>query len=176
MFEFAFEGALFALTYNGDKFVLLALLPRRKPRTSANAAALFQPYQQRVLRFPCVVGRWRGFVEGHNTYPLIGARQSREVSSSLRSSVFVFHYATASAESDVRARVRGRIVRVNEQRRQARVVGVVAAPKTAHKLLSCRSISARVIAIYTYIGMQTAANLVCVGSREHQGFVVIVFV
>ena len=34
MFEFVFEGALLPLTYNGDMFVLLALLPRRKPRTA----------------------------------------------------------------------------------------------------------------------------------------------
>jgi len=33
MFVFAFEGALLALTYNGDRLLLLALLPRRKPRT-----------------------------------------------------------------------------------------------------------------------------------------------
>ena len=33
MFEFVFEGALLALTFNGDRFVLLALKPRRKPRT-----------------------------------------------------------------------------------------------------------------------------------------------
>lgn len=33
MFVFVFEGALFALTYNGDRFVLFTLLPRRKPRT-----------------------------------------------------------------------------------------------------------------------------------------------
>lgn len=35
MFVFAFEGALLALTYNGDRFVLFTLLPRRKPRTSS---------------------------------------------------------------------------------------------------------------------------------------------
>ena len=40
MFVFEFEGALFALTYNGDKFELLALLPRRKPRTVSAAAIL----------------------------------------------------------------------------------------------------------------------------------------
>ena len=34
MFEFVFEGALLPFTYNGDRFVLFALLPRRKPRTS----------------------------------------------------------------------------------------------------------------------------------------------
>ena len=33
MFVFVFEGALFALTYNGDRFVLFTLLPRRNPRT-----------------------------------------------------------------------------------------------------------------------------------------------
>ena len=32
MFEFVFEGELFAFIVNGDRFVLLALLPRRKPR------------------------------------------------------------------------------------------------------------------------------------------------
>lgn len=46
MFEFAFEGALFAFTYNGDRFALLALLPRRKPRTDESAAAIFQPSPQ----------------------------------------------------------------------------------------------------------------------------------
>ena len=33
MFEFVFEGELFAFIVNGDRFALLALLPRRKPRT-----------------------------------------------------------------------------------------------------------------------------------------------
>ena len=59
MFVFAFEGALFALTYNGDRFVLFALLPRRKPRTSVSAAALSfqrtQPHQRRLLRFACAI-------------------------------------------------------------------------------------------------------------------------
>ena len=55
MFVFAFEGALLAFTYNGDRFVLLALLPRSQPRTSFSAAAFFQPHQRRVLRFPCDV-------------------------------------------------------------------------------------------------------------------------
>ena len=31
-FVFAFDGALLPFTYNGDKFVLLALLPRMNPR------------------------------------------------------------------------------------------------------------------------------------------------
>ena len=33
MFVFAFEGELLAFIVNGDRFVLLALLPRLKPRT-----------------------------------------------------------------------------------------------------------------------------------------------
>ena len=44
MFEFAFEGELLAFIVNGDRFVLFALLPRRKPRTPVSAAALFQPH------------------------------------------------------------------------------------------------------------------------------------
>jgi hypothetical protein len=36
MFVFAFEGELFAFIVNGDRFVLLALLPRRKPRTDGS--------------------------------------------------------------------------------------------------------------------------------------------
>ena len=44
MFEFAFEGELLPFIVNGDRFVLLALLPRRKPRTPVSAAALFQPH------------------------------------------------------------------------------------------------------------------------------------
>ena len=33
MFEFEFEGELLAFNVNGDRFELLALLPRRNPRT-----------------------------------------------------------------------------------------------------------------------------------------------
>ena len=44
MFVFAFEGELLAFIVNGDRFVLFALLPRRKPRTPVSAAALFQPH------------------------------------------------------------------------------------------------------------------------------------
>jgi len=50
MFEFAFEGELLPFIVNGDRFVLLALLPRRKPRTPVSAAAFLcsknsQPHQ-----------------------------------------------------------------------------------------------------------------------------------
>lgn len=44
MFEFVFEGELLAFTVNGETLLLLALLPRRKPRT-VNAAALSQPHR-----------------------------------------------------------------------------------------------------------------------------------
>ena len=66
MFVFALEGALFALTYNGDRFELFALLPRRKPRTSVSAAALSffkelnltnDGYSDSLAPF----GRWHGF-------------------------------------------------------------------------------------------------------------------
>lgn len=40
MFVFAFEGALLAFIVNGDRFVLFALLPRRKPRTSRQCSRL----------------------------------------------------------------------------------------------------------------------------------------
>ena len=41
MFEFVFEGELFAFIVNGDRFVLLALLPRRKPRTDRSVQPPF---------------------------------------------------------------------------------------------------------------------------------------
>jgi len=41
MFAFVFEGELLAFIVNGDRFVLLALLPRRKPRTDG---AVQPPY------------------------------------------------------------------------------------------------------------------------------------
>ena len=40
MFVFAFEGALLAFIVNGDRFMLFALLPRRKPRTSRQCSRL----------------------------------------------------------------------------------------------------------------------------------------
>ena len=60
MFVFAFEGALLAFIVNGDRFVLFALLPRRKPRTSRDSAAALsfqrtQPHQRRLLRFACAI-------------------------------------------------------------------------------------------------------------------------
>ena len=60
MFVFEFEGALLAFIVNGDRFVLFALLPRRKPRTSRDSAAALsfqrtQPHQRRLLRFACAI-------------------------------------------------------------------------------------------------------------------------
>ena len=46
MYVIAYEGVLFALTYNGDRFVLFALLPRRKPRTSVQCSRLIIPYSK----------------------------------------------------------------------------------------------------------------------------------
>ena len=46
MFVFAFEGALLAFIVNGDRFVLLALLPRRKPRTDGSVQP---PYHSKEL-------------------------------------------------------------------------------------------------------------------------------
>ena len=63
MFVFAFEGALLAFTYNGDRFVLLALLPRRKPRTDGSVQPPYHSMKElnltssRLLRFACPI--WR---------------------------------------------------------------------------------------------------------------------
>ena len=45
-FVFAFDGALLPFTYNGDKFVLLALLPRRKPRTDRTVQPPFHSVKE----------------------------------------------------------------------------------------------------------------------------------
>ena len=48
MFEFVFEGELLAFIVNGDRFVFVALLPRRKPRTSQCSRLIIlrtQPHQ-----------------------------------------------------------------------------------------------------------------------------------
>ena len=61
MFVFAFEGELLPFIVNGDRFVLLALLPRRKPRTDGSVQPPYhsfertQPHHRRVLPFPCAV-------------------------------------------------------------------------------------------------------------------------
>ena len=63
MFVFAFEGELLAFTYNGDMFVLLALLPRRKPRTDGTVQPPYHSMKElnltssRLLRFACPI--WR---------------------------------------------------------------------------------------------------------------------
>lgn len=43
MFVFEFEGELLPFIVNGDRFELLALLPRRKPRTERSIAAAIFP-------------------------------------------------------------------------------------------------------------------------------------
>lgn len=58
MFEFAFEGALLAFIVNGDRFELLALLPRRKPRTDRTVQPpCLNLTSSRLLRFACPL--WR---------------------------------------------------------------------------------------------------------------------
>ena len=75
MLVFVFEGALFALTYNGDRFVLFTLLPRRNPRTERCSClvvlwivALATQHtglnltSSRLLRFACPADGWPGFL------------------------------------------------------------------------------------------------------------------
>ena len=63
MFEFVFEGELFAFIVNGDSFVLLALLPRKKPRTDRSVQPPFHSVielnltSSRLLRFAYPI--WR---------------------------------------------------------------------------------------------------------------------
>ena len=63
MFVFAFEGELLAFIVNGDRFVLLALLPRRNPRTDrtvqppCHSVIELNLTSSRLLRFACTV--WR---------------------------------------------------------------------------------------------------------------------
>ena len=63
MFVFAFEGELLAFIVNGDRFVLLALLPRRKPRTDGSVQPPYHSVKElnltssRLLRFACTI--WR---------------------------------------------------------------------------------------------------------------------
>ena len=45
MFEFEFEGELLPFIVNGDRFELLALLPRLKPRTERDIAAAIFPFR-----------------------------------------------------------------------------------------------------------------------------------
>ena len=63
MFVFAFEGELLAFIVNGDRFELLALLPRRKPRTDRTVQPPFHSAKElnltssRLLRFAYPI--WR---------------------------------------------------------------------------------------------------------------------
>ena len=76
MFVFEFEGELLPFIVNGDRFELLALLPRRKPRTERSiAAAIFpsrgQPSPLAVTITSRVWRKWhRIFVWGGRCPPL----------------------------------------------------------------------------------------------------------
>ena len=85
MFVFAFEGALLAFIVNGDRFVLLALLPRRKPRTDGSVQP---PYHSLFKELNLTTGgyypsrvpfsRWHGFlcIVAVAPLPYINPRQS----------------------------------------------------------------------------------------------------
>ena len=67
MFVFAFEGALLAFIVNGDRFVLFALLPRRKPRTDGTVQPPYHSFKELNLTSDgysdslAPFGRWPGF-------------------------------------------------------------------------------------------------------------------
>ena len=85
MFVFAFEGALLAFIVNGDRFVLLALLPRRKPRTDGSVQPPYHSVKELNLTtggyYPSRVpfGRWHGFlcIVAVAPLPYINPRQMR---------------------------------------------------------------------------------------------------
>ena len=60
---------------------------------------------------------------------------------SKQSRAYMFRYCVSVAEADVRVRVRGRVVSVHVQRRQVRVVSVVAAAKTTNRRISAVALS-----------------------------------
>ena len=60
---------------------------------------------------------------------------------SKQSRAYVFRYCVTVAEADVRVRVRGRVVSVHRQRRQVRVVSVVAAAETTNRRISAAALS-----------------------------------
>ena len=60
---------------------------------------------------------------------------------SKQSRAYVFRYCVTVAEADVRVRIRGRIVAVHRQRRQVRVVSVVAAAETTNRRISAAALS-----------------------------------
>lgn len=64
-FVFAFDGALLPFTYNGDKFVLLALLPRMNPR------------EDHTVQLPsCSCRHYHGGVSKNSTSPARGYSDS----------------------------------------------------------------------------------------------------
>lgn len=165
MFEFAFEGALLAFIVNGDRFELLALLPRRKPRTDRTVQPpCLNLTSSRLLRFACPIWRlaWISVSSGlGRPSTLIGrkaagglltlrrrARQKPRVFAFVRAVARRFSISLAAAdahtgaEGDVRGRVRGRAVSEQRQRGQARDVSVGTAEETTNRLLPCRSSTA----------------------------------
>ena len=68
MIAIAIEGALLAFIVNGDRFVLLALLPRRKPRTDGTVQPPYHSVKELNLTISgysdshVTFGRWHGFL------------------------------------------------------------------------------------------------------------------
>ena len=60
---------------------------------------------------------------------------------SKQSRAYMFRYCVTVAEADVRVRVRGRVVSVHRQRRQVRVVSVVATAKATDRRISAAALS-----------------------------------
>ena len=71
MFEFEFEGELLPFIVNGDRFVLLALLPRRNPRTERDIAAAIFPFRGQPSLVAVTIAS-RGFRDGHGFFRFLG--------------------------------------------------------------------------------------------------------
>ena len=112
MFVFVFEGELFAFIVNGDRFVLLALLPRRKPRTDRTVQLPYHSVKElnltssRLLRFAYPIWRlaWISVstVQGHtstlfvrNSVWGLPQKKSRSSPSLEMTSIFRFSAPTA---------------------------------------------------------------------------------
>ena len=162
MFEFAFESALLAFIVNGDRFELLALLPRRKPRTDRTVQPpCLNLTSSRLLRFACPIWRlaWISVSSGLGLpSTLIGrkaagglltlrrrARQKPRVFAFVRAVARRFSISLAAAdahtgaEGDARVRDRERDVSVHRQRGQERAASAATAEETTNRLLPCRS-------------------------------------
>lgn len=143
MFVFVFAGELFAFIVNGDRFELLALLPRRKARTdrtvqppscSRNSTS---PAPTTALRLCLWMLAWISF-SAVTPLPFWGlAARGAAVSSSSCALLWLRLRDTATgAEAEARERTRRRKGRIHRQRGQVRVVSVEAAPESPNRPLA----------------------------------------